>query len=246
MISMENEDAPHLQMLVERYLDHPTQETKHHICKALTPLVRHWAYRFSKTRDDPFDDYVAVGNHSVLKALRDFDPLRGAEFGAYASSKIRSDISHHIRDKRHIIRIPAYIQEFQRRRESASARFIAKHQREATNEELSSDIGMDCIKFEEYTDVLRGALPLKEVIQHQDSLDGEAINMACDIDGQRANSSFSYDDRSELMSALELIRRWRTVERRSSHWIVKATGMNPTVALSLTRSIDANTPFQMA
>jgi RNA polymerase sigma-B factor len=51
------------------------------------------------------EDLFQVGSIGLIKAIERFDSSRGVPFGCFATQQIWSEISHFLRDKRHIIKV---------------------------------------------------------------------------------------------------------------------------------------------
>lgn len=81
------------------------------IIRAYQPTARRLAGRFSGNGAD-LDDLVQVASVAVVKAIRGFDPDRGA-FQAYAKATIEGELKKHLRDYCWSIKPPRRVQELQ-------------------------------------------------------------------------------------------------------------------------------------
>lgn len=81
------------------------------IVRAYQPIARRIAGRFGGNGAD-IDDLAQVANMAVLKAIRGFDPERGA-FQAYAKATIDGELKKHLRDYCWSIKPPRRVQELQ-------------------------------------------------------------------------------------------------------------------------------------
>ena len=81
------------------------------IVRANQPAARRLARRFSGHGAD-MDDLVQVANLAVVKAIRGFNPERGA-FQAYAKATIDGDLKKYLRDYGWSIKPPRRVQELQ-------------------------------------------------------------------------------------------------------------------------------------
>jgi RNA polymerase sigma-B factor len=81
------------------------------IVRAYQPMARRLASRFSGYGAD-IDDLMQVANMAVVKAIRGFDPERGA-FQSYAKATIDGELKKHLRDYCWSIKPPRRVQELQ-------------------------------------------------------------------------------------------------------------------------------------
>ena len=69
------------------------------------PLVRALARRYAN-RGEPIEDLVQVGAIGLLHAIERFDLDRRGDLAPYAVPTILGEITHHLRDRGSIVRIP--------------------------------------------------------------------------------------------------------------------------------------------
>jgi len=81
------------------------------IVRAYQPMARRLAGRFGGHGAD-LDDLLQVANMAVVKAMRGFDPERGA-FPSYAKATIDGELKKHLRDYCWSIKPPRRVQELQ-------------------------------------------------------------------------------------------------------------------------------------
>ena len=77
------------------YVVSPTEETLRGLMDSARGLIFHFARMYS--RDHPDEDMVQAGYEGLIKALKRYDPDRGASFTTYASHLIRGEIRHYLR-----------------------------------------------------------------------------------------------------------------------------------------------------
>ncbi len=84
-------------------------------CEGLVQsIVAKYLSKVKNTGQNEFDDLAQVGRVAVIHACRTFDPNRQTSLPTYAYICIQYAIRKYIRDKGHLIHIPAYIQDQKR------------------------------------------------------------------------------------------------------------------------------------
>lgn len=73
-------------------------------------LVERLARRYEH-RSEPLEDLVQAGTIGLIKAVENFNPELGFEFGAYARTTILGELKRHFRDRGWSVRVPRRIQE---------------------------------------------------------------------------------------------------------------------------------------
>lgn len=93
---------------------HPERDRlEDEIVRAYLPMARRLAGRFNGHGADS-DDLVQVANVGLVKAIRGFDPDRGA-FESYVKATINGELKKHLRDYCWSIKPPRRVQELQLR-----------------------------------------------------------------------------------------------------------------------------------
>lgn len=102
-------------------------------------LVPWLAYRYRRS-GLPIEDLIQEGNIGLMRAVEKFDSTKGSRFGSYAVWWIRQAMSRAIEDQSRLIRVPVHIGEFVRKTERIRQRTRAGLGREASVEEIASEL----------------------------------------------------------------------------------------------------------
>ncbi|MGC9665647.1 SigB/SigF/SigG family RNA polymerase sigma factor [Planosporangium sp. 12N6] len=157
------------------------------------PLAACLARRY-RNRGEPLDDLVQIAAVGLIKAVDAYDPRRGVPFGSYAVPTIIGEIKRHFRDKGWALRVPRRLQELRLRIAREVEPLTQRLGRAPTVADLAAwlcepeeDIlaGMACAPAyrtlslqvplrgavgAELADVLGGADPLLEGVEHREAL----------------------------------------------------------------------------
>ncbi len=103
-------------------------------------LAQQLARRFLH-RGEPLEDLVQVASIALVKSVDRFDPGRGADFAAFATSTIIGELKRHFRDKGWAVRASRRVQELYLELGHATATLIQELGRSPTVAELARATG---------------------------------------------------------------------------------------------------------
>lgn len=102
-------------------------------------LARQLARRFAN-RGEALDDLVQAATIGLIKAVDGFDPDRGHELAAYATTTILGELKRHFRDKGWSVRAPRRVQELYLRVGDAVADLGQRLGRSPTVPEIAAEL----------------------------------------------------------------------------------------------------------
>jgi RNA polymerase sigma-B factor len=117
------------------------------------PMVKMAANKMSRNRPDLFDDLFQVGQMSLFRLLKQFDPALGMPFEPYAMKSIIGHMKNYLRDKSWYIQVPRRIKEKGLVVQRAIDELMSKLERSPTVEEIAQYLELET---EETLEILAG------------------------------------------------------------------------------------------
>lgn len=127
-----------------RYANTRCPEAREEVLRRYTDLVRSCLKEYWSRPD--IDDLLQEGKIALMQALEKYKPSQGA-FSTIAVHYINGKVSHYLRDKGYMIRVPAWVQDHYRREHICRLAFEAATGRQPINEELAPLMGLTVEKL---------------------------------------------------------------------------------------------------
>lgn len=121
--------------LLETYRCSRDPRLRDAIVEQMRPLVTSVARKFAGR--EPLEDLESEGYVGLIRAIDRFHPERGARLSTFAMHLVAGQIRHYLRDRGHLIRQPAWLQELSHRVQQAERDLEQRLGREPTLEELA-------------------------------------------------------------------------------------------------------------
>lgn len=212
------------------YQKHDCQETLVELLRQFESMVKMAAGKMSRNRPDLYDDLTQVGNMSLLRLFKQFDPAYGIPFEAYAMKSLIGHMKNYLRDKAWYVQVPRRIKEKGLLAQQAIDQLTMELERSPRVEEIAAYLELS---EEETIQVLAGR-ECYQYVSLDTPLSGEDVGATIgDLIGSEADEYQTVDSRLDLQTALEGLKeeeqqviRLVFVEGRSQRSIAETLGIS--------------------
>ncbi|WP_239618491.1 sigma-70 family RNA polymerase sigma factor [Cohnella mopanensis] len=167
------------------------------------PMVRMAANKMSRNRPDLFDDLFQVGQMSLFRLLKQFDPELGIPFEPYAMKSMIGHMKNYLRDKSWYIQVPRRIKEKGLVVQHAIDELMSKLERSPNVDEIAGHLGLDT---EETLEILAGRDLYQYVSLDTPISDEENTSVLGELIGSPTDDYAALERKLDLNDAMERLK----------------------------------------
>jgi RNA polymerase sigma-B factor len=164
------------------------------------PMVKMAANKMSRNRPDLYDDLFQVGQMSMFRLLKQYDPALGMPFEPYAMKSIIGHMKNYLRDKSWYIQVPRRIKEKGLVVQQAIDELMSKLERSPNVDEIAQHLGLDT---EETLEILAGRDLYHYVSLDTPISDDENTAVLGELIGSPSDDFAALEKKLDLQEAME-------------------------------------------
>ena len=182
------------------------QDLREKLILEYAPLVKLVAGRLGMYLGNnvEFDDLVGYGIFGLIDAIDKFDAFKEVKFETYASLRIRGAILDQIRK---MDWIPRTVRQRQRQIDQVMTKLQAEKGREATDEEIASELGISEDEYYDWQSQMKitGLVSLNEYLETGSDIANESRSRVSEDFRQPESVIEKEELKQKLMEAIELL-----------------------------------------
>lgn len=192
-------------ILLTQYHDTRDDRLRDQIVEHMRPLVHHVARKFAGR--EPLEDLQSEGFLGLIRAVDRYIPGRGTRFSTFAMHLVAGQIRHYLRDRGHLIRQPAWLQELDSRVQKTASELEQRLQRTPTVAEIAEATNLS----EEGVEELLTARQVAKIVRMEAPSDHDDEDFL-DVDPEKIKSKdyitlqLPIEDRIVLEGALDKLK----------------------------------------
>jgi len=157
----------------------PTTQLRNQITVAHQNIARKVAHEYAARCRVSYEDLEQIATLGMIKAVEKFDPTKGVAFSSFATSYVRGEILHHLRDSGSNVKVPRRSRETVGKANRAAREWYVAKGVEPTEPELAAQLGITVEKLRS----------VREAVAHQ-----HACSFNDDYDEIPAPETFALND----------------------------------------------------
>ncbi len=184
----------------DRYREHGDADARDRLIVHYAPLVKFVASRVAAGLPGSVEqpELVSNGVFGLIDAISKFEPERGFKFETYAMSRIRGAILDELRSYDWV---PRSVRTKARQIERANQRFITRHNRAPSEDELALELGTDLVTTQRMLQQVAaaGILALEDPL-NSDEGDGATLGDALSDGSDVPEETYAVDEQRFAMA----------------------------------------------
>jgi RNA polymerase primary sigma factor len=191
--------TPAEEIVLAKRIKRGDKAAREHMIKANLRLVVKIA-RDYENLGLPLLDLINEGNIGLMKGVERFDPKKGAKLSTYASWWIKQAIKRALANQSKTIRLPVHVVDKVAHIRRAEMRLREVLDREPTDEEVASELGLDAKRVRRYRQASRAPVSLDAPIG--DDENDRVSEVVADPNATLPSEQLVYESDNELVQEI--------------------------------------------